>query len=481
DSKSPSRKDVQTCPYCKKQFKRLKSHLPHCKMIPHEELRDVLCPHPRGRDSVSPKFLTTEKNKRERKSTEIAFEKENKKSKSDLVQSKVKARVNFVEALAVAGSAARSNLNADADAQKQIKCTAENVQRTESSSQRASAKVGTQPAEIFSESGLTRKSPRVKKSKSKITAGETELLVGLTLEPLNQSTKLCSESHTQKNKPSSKQRQGKMGLAKQNVSVLPDSVIGDLQPVSKSKTDTVEVVTRNHARVRNKFESFAEAMVSHQKTGCESVKSAAAAMDSALTDEQQSFTIIETVDRGENLVLELTKDISDRKIMNIVPIIKADESDAYVADSSKKIPSVSPGLAVRVKSITAESPLFCKIQEDPKEPPFFRNSKLSVSGMSFRPSLPMLKTKTNHWLMPLERLTQPSPLGLEWFPELYPNYHRLGFFSRKQLQWITRISEVEEPRCAAVTGLNYTKENNDNNVSHVAFRDFVVFPCRLIQ
>ncbi|XP_061471669.1 uncharacterized protein C17orf80 homolog isoform X2 [Rhineura floridana] len=479
---------VEICPFCKKPFKRLKSHLPHCKMAGDTDSKSVLSPINKVHDSVTPKFLNAEKKKGQIKSTEMASKKENKKSKFDLlVRNKAKTATSSLEAPETVESARSGSLPMGEDAQKQMKYATGKPHKVEGSKQSTSEDAQTQPAEkVFSETKLAKKSSMVQKSSSKATSDENELASSLALELPIQNGKSASESSVQIIKSSPKQRQKK----EQNVSDWPDSFIDDLQPIPQRFFDTIELVIENHrVRVlRKRCESSVQnillnkAIIGNQKIGRWLVKSSFGDAEIALADGQPIMT--EPTDGKSSLGLDCAWNIWNGETEEVVTTVKAHTPDGHFVGSCRKVSSVPLQLATGIKSMINENPVCFKGEEYPQESQDYTSPKSTTypsfaealterddetsnyltslekdtdlcsgtvvtiggknSGISLkRLSLPTLEMTAAHWCLPPDRGIQSSPLGLEWFPELYPNYRGLGLFSRRQPQWATRVPELQ--------------------------------------
>uniref|UniRef100_A0A670HLU9 ATP synthase membrane subunit f n=1 Tax=Podarcis muralis TaxID=64176 RepID=A0A670HLU9_PODMU len=460
---------VETCPFCKKPFKRLKSHLPHCKMAGDADSRNVLPPSKKAG-----------KKKEQIKSTETTSKKENKKNKA-------KATTHSLQPQEIPGSARCSHQHSVEDAQKQIKCATEKTHKTEGANQGVSEDVRTQSAEkVFSATKLAKKSPTEQKSRSKPTPNEEESASSLTLKPLNQNGKSTSESPSgpsQTTNPSMKQRQRKESSAK------PDSFTNNYQPIPQRFIDTVELVIENHrVRIlRNKCVSSVEniplnkAVVGNQKAGCWPAKPPSGDAEIALADGQQSVT--EPEDGKSSSGLELSGNIWSGETKKNVTTIKAHTSDGRFMDNCRQVSNTPVHLAAGIKSTVEENPVCFQGEGYWKESPVYISFKSEIypsftgalqerhnetsnyyltslgkeialrsvvtigdkgTGIYVnQSSLQTLEMPTAHWSTPPDRSIRPSPLGLEWFPELYPNYRGLGLFSKRPSQWATIIPEAK--------------------------------------
>ncbi|XP_042303880.1 uncharacterized protein C17orf80 homolog isoform X5 [Sceloporus undulatus] len=274
---SPAGREI--CPYCKKTFKRLKSHLPHCKIAGGPNSNEVLFPSVKVCSSVMPELLKTEK-KGKIEGRETAPQKDNKKSKPDLTRNRT---IKPLEELEIAGIAPSSNMLASDATQTQIKHITEKTHKTKGSGQRASGEeVHAKPAKkVVSEMTLEKKSSKIRKSRGKMISEGKEVMPHLAIELPVQSTKLTSEPLSQTTKPFAKHRHSKGDVGKQDESSWPDSSTQDLQPIPEGITDRIELVIENHRVkvLRKKPKSSVQnislngAAISNSKTSRCSIKS----------------------------------------------------------------------------------------------------------------------------------------------------------------------------------------------------------------
>lgn len=111
---------MEVCPYCKKPFKRLKSHLPHCKRKPtgpadHGACQSKLAAGPHATDRKRP--ITDSHNTKER-GLESKSEKRNTKSVKDKPE-----RTTKTFPLLAVGLEKASNTKADEDLKNQVQCS----------------------------------------------------------------------------------------------------------------------------------------------------------------------------------------------------------------------------------------------------------------------------------------------------------------------------------------------------------------------
>lgn len=483
---------VQTCPYCGKPFKRLKSHLPHCKLAGEAssvfDSGETLFLNTKAGNSVTPKFLNNEKKKGQVKSPGTSPSEENKKGKPDLVKSKAKIKASFTEVVDAAGSSVSGNLYAlksDEDMQKQMKWVPEKRHTMEGSKHKVSEEVraDAQPAEkVPSVTKHAKKSPSRQKSNSKTTASTP------TLEPRIQNGKWPSEFSSQTVKLPARLKQTKEASAEQRVPGCLDSSVGEPPPAIWGTADGVELVIENHwARVlrnghnKSSVQNMPSSDVasSPHKTGCRPAESSPEGAKFALAEEQQIMTVTDTVDRERILGTQLARNARSGETRNAVTEIKTHTSDNPFVGNRREMSGVAAG----VKSMLGENWYLVKEEAFPQESPVYHTPEsnpfpsftevfrerdktpnkylrylekdvaldsetiVTISqhpGMSLnRPSFHTLETVAAPWFSSPDSSTQPGSLGLEWFPELYSNYCSLGLFSRRPSQWDMKLPETQ--------------------------------------
>ncbi|XP_066471416.1 mitochondrial nucleoid-associated protein 1 [Tiliqua scincoides] len=476
---------AEICPYCRKPFKRLKSHLPHCKLAGETssafDSGELFSLNTKTSNSATPKFLNNEKKQRQVKSTGISPNKENKNGKPDIVRNKAKIKVSSMEPENVAGSSTHGNLCAlksDDNTQKEMKHASEKRHQTKGSKDRVAEEVraDAQPAEkVPSATKHAKKSSSKQKSSSKTIASIA------TLEPQIQNEKVSSECTSQTAKLPARQKETKEASAEQREPGCLDSSMGELPPA-----DRVELVIENHrARVlRNRNKSpLSDATSSNHKTECRPVESSSGSAKIALANGQQIIMDTEMVDGESVLGTLLARNVGNGGGGNAVTEKKHTSDDNHFVGNCRKISGVAAEVAAGVKSMLGENRLFVKGETYPQESPVSHNPESNpfpssteafrerdkktntylcylekdialdsetVVSISQRPGLSLnqlsfrtLETTVAQWSSSPEGGAQPGSLGLEWFPELYSNYHTLGLFSRRQSQWDMKIPEAQ--------------------------------------
>ncbi|XP_026557514.1 uncharacterized protein C17orf80 homolog isoform X3 [Pseudonaja textilis] len=315
---------IQICPYCGKQFKRLKSHLPHCKMAGSEDSREAL-PLKKACDSER---LSTEKKKKIR-SLEASPEEESKKSKTDLVTKKGR-RKN----IGVTETVVNSNLPKDKDTEKKIKSASEKSPQTRENKQKTSEELSA-PVDLFPKTNLPEKLSTVEKN-NRISLLKEEIIPGLSLESLTQSGKATSEPHQ---KPCTKQNVESPG--EQHASLSTNNFIESLQPIHQGLGRRIEQITASHhvTALENRYESSShslsnENILDNSKTGQWPLKSVSAEANIALANRQQIIT--GNVDKKN--ILELEGNFKNQSTENDIFTIKGCTSQGHVVvDSYGKV------------------------------------------------------------------------------------------------------------------------------------------------
>uniref|UniRef100_A0A384CBZ0 ATP synthase membrane subunit f n=2 Tax=Ursus maritimus TaxID=29073 RepID=A0A384CBZ0_URSMA len=118
---------MEVCPYCKKPFKRLKSHLPYCKMIgPTVPADQKACQSKRATRPHAKKMKGPIADLNNTKDREL----ESKKRNTNLVKDKPEQATKSFPLLAV-GLERASNTKAEKDIQNQVQCSIKKLKNTE--------------------------------------------------------------------------------------------------------------------------------------------------------------------------------------------------------------------------------------------------------------------------------------------------------------------------------------------------------------
>nr|XP_060620219.1 uncharacterized protein C17orf80 homolog isoform X2 [Anolis sagrei ordinatus] len=463
---------TEICPFCRKPFKRLKSHLPHCKMAGGPDSRDgKVC------TSVIPESLSTEKKGKIESMETASKNKKKKNSKIDQTRNKTTKSLD----LKIAGTASSSS----PDTQTQMKPLTKETNKTKGSGQSTSEEFCAEPAEkVVSEMTLAKHSPTKKKSRSEIAFEGNEFVPGLALEPPTQNRNPTSDPPSQTAKLLVKHTHGEEGFGKQNEPGSPDSSIENLQHFYQGITDRIELVIENHqVRVLRNRPTVQNSPLSgnaatKHKTSQWPVKPSLEGEKTNSANGQQVVTVTQSGTQRSALGLELAEDVGHGQMGEGITAVEAHiVPNMLPGDNSRKISGNPLQLATGVKMAIDKDPLFLKrksypvgshVYTDPKSETcdafaealgeiddktyltsLEKGSALpsgtpvtpgyNTSEIPLRPPSLHLSERTVACGIPLlDRCVEPRSLGLEFFPELYPNYLSLRLFSQKP-QWNVRI------------------------------------------
>ncbi|KAM3846260.1 mitochondrial nucleoid-associated protein 1 isoform 2-T2 [Vipera latastei] len=314
---------MQICPYCKKQFKRLKSHLPHCKMADSEDSREAFPLFRKACDSVTSEQLNTEKKKWQIQSLETLPKEESKKSKTNLVTKKGR-RKN----IGVIGTIVNSGLPEE----KQIKSASEKSPQTRENKKTSEELSAAVDKKLFLKINLPEKLSTVEKTSRTPLPKEEIIPTGnLSLESLIQSGKATSE------KPCVKQKQNIESSVEPSVSLSTNNFIESLQSVPQEPGVRLEQITASHqvTALENRCESSGhksllnESILDNSKAGQRPLKSVSGGASIALTNRQQIIT--GNVDKKS--ILELEGNVKNGNTENDMSKIKACTSQDHVVDN----------------------------------------------------------------------------------------------------------------------------------------------------
>ncbi|XP_059937441.1 uncharacterized protein C17orf80 homolog isoform X1 [Mesoplodon densirostris] len=467
---------MEVCPYCKKPFKRLKSHLPYCKMIGPAvpavcQSKQATLPRAKKikgpiRDSVKAKEkgLGTDSKKRNPELKGDRSEQQTVKSSPQLT----------------VGLEKTSNTKADKDFKNQIQPSLKMLKNTEpkvtfqgETTAQFSASENTTPkkelAEDLSKSGESRNNP-----------SETEASLALgPMEPSlsNQDRKYSSAFPNDVQATSADLRLDRADAPRQNLLLkLLDMPLGDyhsspmnlnsgVKRVSISSSSERDSKAGDHllgvsTRDSGNWEKNTESQIAAFKVspldkiqvkenqgkgldvGAEACGSQGNAEKSAFATDMQEWaavsddSVMERKSRGEGPDLELLTptetncselSVSQSRNQSLASLaMKFLQEEKAEACSHKQVPAMkaltkSEGQA----SLTPTSG--CR---PPASHPRGQHSAHSTHHHAF-------KSPFTGQIGATDRKTLSSSLGLEWFPELYPGYLGLGVLPGKPQHWGT--------------------------------------------
>nr|XP_025855456.1 uncharacterized protein C17orf80 homolog [Vulpes vulpes] len=468
---------MEVCPYCKKPFKRLKSHLPYCKMIgltvPADQSKPATRPH-----TKKMKKITDIKNTKERE-----LETESKKRSTDSVKYKPEQAVKSFPLLAVG---LESNTKADKDIKNTVQCSIKKLKNTK-------PKItfqGETKAQFYASENTTPKTELAKdlpasgESRSNLSETETSLLLG-PVEPSlsNQDRKYSSALSNDIPTTSTNLRLDKIVSPRQNLLVdLLDMPIGDYH---SSPVNLSYGVERTTSLSSNESVSKARGHLSEVSTDVRDSKTQEN-MESQMNfkvSPVDAIQVKETQDKGQKLGIDTRGNQGNReKSISVLEMQEwasmnggAENFSSGDSATEKKCQDEGPGLHLFTPRETACSELLSASQshnqslaslavrffQEEKAEARSPNQVLNVKALtenSERASVqhrsgcgPQVShhgcQQTLHSVLPhassspfsqmgvADRKTLSSTLGLEWFPELYPGYLGLGVLPGKPQYW----------------------------------------------
>ncbi|XP_070596350.1 mitochondrial nucleoid-associated protein 1 isoform X2 [Erythrolamprus reginae] len=320
---------IQICPYCKKQFKRLKSHLPHCKMAGSKDSKEALPLLRKACGSVTSEQLSIEKKARQIRNLETSPEEESKNSKIGFVTKKGQRKnIGITETLV------NSNLPEDKNIEKKIKSANEKSPQTRKNKPKEHSALVAK--ELFPKRNFPEKLSTVEIN-STASLPKEEIIPGLSLETLTQSGKAISESLQ---KSCVKQKQNIVSLGEQHVSLSTNNFIESLQPIHQGLGGRIEQITASHhvTALENRCEPSGhnrlsnESILDNNKTEQWPLESVSAGANIALANRQK---ITGNVDKTN--ILEHERNVKNGSTENDRSTIKTCTSQDHVVDSYEKI------------------------------------------------------------------------------------------------------------------------------------------------
>ncbi|XP_053904354.1 uncharacterized protein C17orf80 homolog [Malaclemys terrapin pileata] len=498
---------MELCPYCKKPFKRLKSHLPYCKMAGDMkaafDLGKMASVDLKASQSKPVRLLATEKKRGQSKekitTPDNSSERESKKKSLDTIGNKVESKLNPLQIGSTAGTEIASNLPAEKpgkNTKRQMKLTSEKTHRAEGMTiVQEEARMHMNAAE--ERTSKAKQLPTKQKSRSKNTSHDENSASGgiLELSSVNKDGKSASKFP---NDPirSAKQKQRKVGSSTQEVAGSLDLPTCDLESIPRAAIEGVKVVIEKHRVkvLRGRNESKIQGTLADSATtgNCatqgwylemlapdcseshaDTVQSdhwknmnvTGATNTNAFSLEfAESNTLSGEREKGNRLTATGMHVLSDpgkadcgKSPRGLVPLdgvakSETEEKQFYLngdVDSKasfsaslaeKPHPSVRETLRGASEGI-ASNYLACvqQLLVDEKQVALLSESVLNTGRRDSELALKQHLCYTSENQPPClfqssGRNIQARSIGLEWFPELYPNYQRLSMFPRRLLR-----------------------------------------------
>ncbi|XP_008574295.1 PREDICTED: uncharacterized protein C17orf80 homolog isoform X3 [Galeopterus variegatus] len=479
---------MEVCPYCKKPFKRLKSHLPYCKMIgptiPADQkvYRSKPATLPRAKKMKEPM-----KDVIKAKGRELETESDERNTK--LIRDKPEQTNKSFPLLAV-GLETSSTKKADKDIKNQIQLSFKMSKKIEpkitfhgETKSQCHASENTSPKRE-----LAKDLPKSKESRCTPSGTEASLLVG-SMEPSlsNQDRKNSSAipndvqttSVNLKLDKTDPQRQGPLGK-------LLDSPTGDFHSSSKNLRDEVKRVStplssnesgskvRDHLsevptdlRVTETKEKNTEPLIlglkisplgkiqvkENQEEGLslrvEACGSSRNAQKIVSATEMQEWTFMHHVPKNLSTDEATTEKKSQGEGAHFnlfTPRETAYNKFLPVSQSSNQ--SLA---SLAIKFLQEEKAQVCSHNPIPDKKAFMESKrqasvepKSGCESQALHAGCQRSSHSAQHYVSKnpfvnhvavADRKTLPSSMGLEWFPELYPGYLALGVLPGKPLYW----------------------------------------------
>nr|XP_006119131.1 uncharacterized protein C17orf80 homolog isoform X2 [Pelodiscus sinensis] len=505
---------MELCPYCGKPFKRLKSHLPHCKMAGDRNTAfdsgKVLYPDLEASYAKPVRPLAPEKKRGQSKEKMTGIdngsERESKKKNLDTTGNKAESKLNPLQRGNFAGSEIASSLPAEKpgkNTKRQIKLASEKTHREEGMSLvQEEASMHTKASEDrTSEAKHAKKLPKTQKSRSKNTSGAENLAPGSILEPpSNQDEKSALKFPSDPIRSSAKQKQRKVGSPTREVAGPLDLPTSELESIPRAAIEGAKVVIKNHRVkvLRGRTESKIQGSLADSATTGNSTTQRCY-MEVLAPDSSESHAAIVQPDhwKNENVIgavntngfhLELAenntlsaerekgdsltatemhtrtddREADCRKIPGcLTPLDRVDKTEteekqfylngdvdskaAFSASLIERRHSARDTLS-RASEGIASHYLTCvqQLQKAEKQIGFLsepaliagrRNSELALKHHLVHTS----ENQPTCLFQSSGRDIQARSIGLEWFPELYPNYQRLSMLPGRPVQGDTEI------------------------------------------
>ncbi|XP_067403385.1 mitochondrial nucleoid-associated protein 1 [Emydura macquarii macquarii] len=501
---------MELCPYCRKPFKRLKSHLPHCKMAGDMKTAfdsgkvpsaDLEASHSKPVRLLAPKKIKGQ-SKEKITTTDNGSERESKKKPLDTVRNKAENKLNALQIRGSAGSEIASSLPAEKPGKNtkwQIKLSSEKTHRDEGmSTAQEEAKMHMNAAkERTSKAKHAKKLPTTQKIRSKNTSSDENSVPGgiLELSSLNKNGKCASESPNDPIRSSAQQKQRKVESPMQEVAGSLDLPTGDPESIPRAAIEGVKVVIEKHRVkvLRGRNESKIQGAVADRATTgncmsqrwhmemqasdcsdshadtvqsdhCKNMNVTGAMNTHAFSlevaesntwsgegEKSNSLTATEMHVLGDHVEADCRKISSDLIQRDRVDKSEIEEKQFYLNGDVDSKASFSASLAEKPHPTVREtlrgtsegiaSSYLTGVQQLLKDEQRIALVSESVLNKGRRDSELALKQHLFHTsenqptylFQSSGRNIQARSIGLEWFPELYPNYHRLSMFPGRPL------------------------------------------------
>ncbi|XP_025066725.1 uncharacterized protein C17orf80 homolog isoform X2 [Alligator sinensis] len=471
---------MELCPFCRKPFKRLKMHLPRCKMAGDEsaplDSRKALCADLEKGHSEPAQLVSTKKKKGQSKGQVTTAETD---SKPESQKKQLGAAKNKAHNTQKPKSAAERRKTSDLHTEKPDNNTEQPIKRTSKKTQKEKGK------EILQNEDKThmkaaRKVPvkapaaqellPAQKSRSKKASGRSSSAPGkgLELAPGSQDAKSALGFPVEALAP---RRRAKAEPAASDEDVGELNVVTEKRQVKvrkdQKKSKPRDIKATSVPGEQHEMQSWyvdlldPDCLASHGEVVLETTDAETlipeAAESNALRKKSRKgdgFTALETpvldapvasAHRGR--LGELAQQSGDEHLTRVRWVDLLGDVDPKV-HTRKSHPSVA-GTLPSHRGETPDNRLSCIAQlvKDEQQPAHVSDSPPNTPKYTKLALKQYLVSGSQHQPLHLSQVSGNSRLagarGLEWFPELYPSYRRLNAFRGKPLQWDVGIVRRE--------------------------------------
>ncbi|XP_059128035.1 uncharacterized protein C17orf80 homolog isoform X2 [Peromyscus eremicus] len=467
---------MEVCPYCKKPFKRLKTHLPHCKMISADRKVYQSKPATLSR-ATKEKSPTKDPTKAKRKGLETESAKGNVKSEKGR---SAWTAATFPLTADVLERAGRAEAGGETRDQNQLSFQALKratpkvaLQRVMNPQARASDTPSPQtelardvtgskgspchPSETKASVQVSSMAPVLSNQDRTYSSGQPHAKpatsASLKLDTLDpQREKLLakfldvpvSDCHSPKNGSHGVQRGGPSVLSRESSSrdgghlsgVSPNPANAETQQTSESLLSGLHTAPQAKARVRERPELGLRAEVCHSKGNTETSMSATEVQEQADLGLGGKDPISPTKAKAEAALALLDVFTPPEGTSN--KLLSVPESGRQcLASLAVKSPPEDKTQFYGQSQVPA-IPLLVGSKRDVLEPTSFRQPHAAQTGYhipSYSAPYPVSRSSLISHVAAADSEAPPRSVGLEWFPELYPGYVGLGVLPRGPQHW----------------------------------------------
>ncbi|XP_006275985.2 uncharacterized protein C17orf80 homolog isoform X2 [Alligator mississippiensis] len=472
---------MELCPFCRKPFKRLKMHLPHCKMAGDEraplDSRKAL-PADLEKGHPEPAQLVSTKKKKGQSKGQVTTAESDSKPESQKQQ--LGAAKNKAHDTQKPKSTAEGRKTSDLHTEKPDNNTEQPIKRTSKKTQKEKGKeilqnedkahmkaAGKVPAQAAQELLPPQKS-RSKKASGRPSSAPGK---GLELAPGSQDAKSASGFPNEPVETLAPRRRAKAEPAASDEDVGELNVVTEKPQVKvckdRKKSKPRDIKATSVPGEQHEMQSWyvdlldPDCLASHGEVVLETTDAETLIPEAAESNELgkksrkgDGFTALETpvldapvASARQGCLGELAQQSGDEHPTRVRWVDLLGDVDPKV-HTRKLHPSVAGTLPSHRRE-TPDNRLSCIAQlvEDEQQPSRVSDSPPNTPKYTKLALKQCLVSSSQHQPLHLSQVSGNSRLegarGLEWFPELYPSYRRLNAFRGKPLQWDVGIVRRE--------------------------------------